>query len=241
MAHTDRATELERLEQVNLFRGLGATELERIRELGRTRQLEPAAMYFRQGDPADTLYVLLEGQIKLTQLSPDGSQVLVRFVQPGEMFGGVSVFGDATYPVSAESVSDSSALAWDSSTLVSMMEAHPRLAVNAMRHLAGRLQELQQRNLELATERVERRIAHALLRLAQATGRKVEGGVLIDLPLSRQDLAEMTGTTLYTVSRTLSAWQQQGLVEAGRERVLIRNAHGLVSIAEDLPPPSAKR
>lgn len=120
------------------------------------------------------------------------------------------------------------------------METHPRVALNTIHHLAQRVQELQQRNLELATERVERRIAHVLLRLVRASGRKAETGILIDFPLSRQDIAEMSGTTLYTVSRTLNAWQQKGLVEIGRERVLICNPHGLVAIAEDLTlPPHA--
>lgn len=84
-------------------------------------------------------------------------------------------------------------------------------------------------------ERVERRIARTLLRLVRQSGRKVSEEVLIDIPLSRQDLAEMNGTTLFTVSRTLSQWEQQGLIQAGRERIVIVMPHGLVSIAEDLP------
>jgi CRP-like cAMP-binding protein len=78
-------------------------------------------------------------------------------------------------------------------------------------------------------------VARALLRLARQAGQRAEDGVLIGLPLSREDLAEMTGTTLYTVSRILSHWEQQGFVEAGRERVLIHHPHALVAIAEDLP------
>jgi CRP/FNR family transcriptional regulator, nitrogen oxide reductase regulator len=238
MARTDLASSRHLLEQVSLFQNLRAEDLARIVEQARTRHIPHEAFCFRQDDPANILYVLTEGQVKLTQLSPEGDQVLLRFVHPGEMLGGVSLFGDAVYPVSAQAVQDCVLLTWDTDTLTRMMEAHPRMALNAMRHVAQRVQELQQRNLELATQRVERRVAHALLRLARASGRQVEGGVLIDLALSRQDLAEMTGTTLYTVSRTLSGWQQQGLIEAGRERVLIRYPHGLTAIAEDLPPPS---
>ena len=104
--------------------------------------------------------------------------------------------------------------------------------------MAERMQELQERYRELATERVAQRVARAILRLARQTGRRVEGGVLLDLALSRQDLAELTGTTLFTISRTLSEWEQQGLVEVGRERVLIKSPHGLVVIAEDLPGPA---
>ena len=120
-----------------------------------------------------------------------------------------------------------------------LMEQFPPIAFKAMRHMADQIQELQDRVRELSTERVERRIANALLRLAQQTGQKTPEGVLINLPLSRQDLAEMTGTTLYTVSRILSRWEQEEIVDTGRERVLIRVPHRLVIIAHDLPMPDS--
>jgi CRP/FNR family transcriptional regulator, nitrogen oxide reductase regulator len=235
MAQIDPSSQAKLLERVGLFQNLSSANIAKILELARTRRLPQDAFCFHQGDPATLLYVLTKGQVKLSQITPEGNQVLLRFIHPGEMFGGVAAFGDSTYPVSAEAVQDCIVLTWDTATLVRMMETYPPIALNAMRHLVQRVQELQQRNLELATERVERRIAHALLRLARASGRPVDGGVLIDLALSRQDLAEMTGTTIYTVSRTLSAWQQRGLIQAGRERVLIREPHGLTTIAEDLP------
>ena len=86
--------------------------------------------------------------------------------------------------------------------------------------------------MELSNEQVEQRVAHALLRLAKQDGRKVDAGVEIDFPISRQDVAEMTGTTLHTVSRILSAWEQQGLVEGGRQRIVLRDANRLHVLAE---------
>jgi CRP-like cAMP-binding protein len=79
---------------------------------------------------------------------------------------------------------------------------------------------------------VERRVAHALLRLAQQAGRKIERGIEIDFPISRQDIAEMTGTTLHTVSRILSAWGKRSLVASSRRRIVIRDAHALFVVAE---------
>jgi len=84
----------------------------------------------------------------------------------------------------------------------------------------------------MSTEEVERRIAHALLRLAHQGGRKTEDGVLIDFPISRQDIAQMTGTTLHTVSRIMSAWEKVGLVSSGRQRVVICDPHRLYLLAE---------
>ena len=115
------------------------------------------------------------------------------------------------------------------------MERFPRIAINGLRLVSQRWHEVEERYRELATERVERRIAQTLLRLVRQVGRRVENGVLIDLPLTRQDLADMTGTTHYTVSRILSQWEQEKLIETGRGRVLICYPHGLAHIAEDLP------
>lgn len=224
------------LQGIALFQGLSAPELAAVAQAARQRQVERGGAFFFQGDPATVCYVLVEGRLRLIQSTPEGQQVILRFIGPGEGFGIVASLSDTTYPATAEAVNDCLALAWDGAAVAQLMERYPRLAINGMRLLAQRVREFQDRLRELATERVARRVARTLLRLVRQAGRKVEGGVLIDLALSRQDLAEMTGTTLYTVSRILSHWEQQGLIETGRERVLIRVPHGLVAIAEDLPP-----
>lgn len=228
--------DLQILQGIRLFRHLGSSQLLEISQQARTRRFAKGEFLFHQGDPAGFLYVLLQGRVRLIQTTPDGQEVLLRFVRDGEMFGGISVLGDTTYPVSAQAADDCMTLCWDGETMAQLMERSPRLAVNALHLMAERIQELQDRLREMATERVERRIARALLRLLRQSGRKVEGGILIDLPLSRQDLAEMTGTTIYTVSRVLTRWEQQGLIQSGRARILVRFPHGLVAIAEDLSP-----
>jgi CRP-like cAMP-binding protein len=117
-----------------------------------------------------------------------------------------------------------------------LLERFPRLARNLMVLLSNQIQILQDRLREMATERVERRIAHTLLRLIRHAGRKVDEGILLDLPLTRLDLAELSGTTLYTVSRILSRWEADGIVNSKRQQVVIRVPHRLVVIAEDLSP-----
>jgi CRP-like cAMP-binding protein len=99
---------------------------------------------------------------------------------------------------------------------------------------------MQGRYEELATQQVEQRLARTLLRLVQRAGRRVDAGVLVDVRLSRQELAEMTGTSLFTVSRVLTRWQEAGVIETRRQRVLVRHPHGLVSIAESLPPTNSR-
>ena len=225
----------ESVQQSPLFRGLNAAQTTEVLRAARARKIARDGFLFQQGDPAAALYLLQAGRMRIQQVTPDGQQVLLRVVIPGEMFGGVTLLEDAAYPASARAVEECTALGWDIATMSRLMERFPRLALNALRLLATHMQNLQDSYRELATERVERRVARALLRLTRQTGRRVEGGVLIDFPLSREDLAEMTGATLFTVSRILSGWERQGLIESGRQRILIRRPHGLVAIAEDLP------
>ncbi len=215
--------------------GLSPGQLETLAAAGRTRRAARGAFLFLQGDPAAELLVVLSGRARLTQLTLDGQQVLVRFSGPGDVIGALAVTGAVEYPVSAEAVEPITVLAWDGAALAEQMAAAPALAANLLRMMAGRIQELQEQVRELATERVERRIARALLRLVQQTGRRTPEGILLDLPLSRQDVAELTGTTLYTVSRTLSRWEQEGIVASGRERVVVVAPHRLVALADDLP------
>ena len=172
----------------------------------------------------------------MSQIGPEGHQVLVRFVNPGEDFGAIAALSGMTYPLSAQAVEDCTAVTWDEITLKRILTTYPTITLNVLHLVTAYFKQLQERYRELATERVERRVARALLRLVQQAGRPVDSGVLIDLSLSRQDLAEMTGTTLYTVSRILSGWEREGLVDIGRGRVMIRNLPGLEAIAEDLTP-----
>ena len=219
---------------VALFSALEAGALTEIRSVARVRSVEAGSVFFREGDPAAAFFVLHAGSVKLTQLTPEGHQVVLRLIAPGDAFGGVAAVGGEVYPVTAEAVTDSSALEWPGSVMAGLMERHPKLALNALRFIAARLHELQVQYRQLATEKVERRVARALLGLVRQAGRRVESGVLIDLPLSRDDIAQMTGTTLYTVSRIVSRFEAEGILEAGRQRVVIRNPHGLLKIADDL-------
>lgn len=190
---------------------------------------------FHQGEPAELLFLVVSGRVKLTQVGADGQEVIVRFVGPGQILAGVALVPGATYPVDGEMVEAGRLLAWARRDLARLAEEHPQLALRTTAVITERLREIQERFRELATQRVAQRLARALLRLARQTGRRTEAGVELDLPLSRRDLAEMTGTTLYTVSRQLSAWEDEGIVTGGRERVVVRAPHRLAEIAEDLP------
>lgn len=223
------------LNTIDLFRGLPASVHQAILEEARSLAFDEGSFLFLQDDPAERIFLMVEGRVKLFQLADDGQQVLMHVMTPGRMFAAISLVQGAAYPVSAEAAEHCRVLYWSQEAMLALIERFPQLALNALRVLAGHVREFQNRYRELATERVERRLARTVLRLASQTGRKVDEGVLLDLPLTRQDLAEMSGTTLFTVSRILTQWESKGLVLTGRERLIIRFPHGLVSIAEDLP------
>ncbi len=221
------------LKQVIVFQNATDDDLNQIIQNSITRSLEEGEFFFLQGDPANYLYVLVNGQVKLLQTNPSGQQVNLRTIYPRQMFGALgAVREQADYPASAQALENSSALAIKSAFLHEMMETRPYLSFDLMKLMTSYIQEMQSRYRELATERVEQRIARALLRLTVQSGQKVDEG--IDLAFSRQDLAEMSGTTLYTVSRVLADWERQGLIRAGREQIHITNPHGVVRIAEGL-------
>lgn len=228
------AVDTAMLRAVPLFKGVDEAVLRDAIAAAHLRRVAAGGVFFRENDPATHIYLLVEGRVKATQLSPEGHQVIHMLLTSGEAFGGVAALGEGVYPITAEAAENSLALSWDATTITDLMRQHPEIAINMARFVARRLHELQVLHRQLMTERVERRVARALLKLARHAGRRVEHGVEIDFPLSRQDLAEMTGTTLFTVSRLLSGWEAQGLVATGRRKITIREPHKLVKIAEEL-------
>lgn len=207
--------------------------------IGMERRVEEGAFFFFQGSPADHLYVLLSGRAKLCQITPDGQQVNLRNLNPNQLFGAIgAVEIDAVYPACAQAIEDSTAIAFASSDFHRFLEDRPHLSFGMMRMMTGYIKEMQDRYRESVTEKVEQRIARVLLRLAGQTGVKVNEGVLIELAFSRQELAEMAGTTLFTVSRVFGTWEKKGLIKAGRERVTLTDPHGVMQLAEGLAKPN---
>jgi CRP-like cAMP-binding protein len=201
-------------------------------EASHEKRLHASGFYYHQGDPAEYMFVLVRGQVKRFRLGPDGRQSLIQVVDTIQPFGLAAMTG-SMYPVTAQAGEDCQAIAWHRDELMQQVMRIPQLALNAMKIMSEQLSEIQERFHQVTTQRVEQRLAHTLIRLAAQSGKRVKEGIMIDLGLTRQDLAEMSGTTLYTASRTLSQWHVQELVVAGREKVIIRNPHGLARIIEE--------
>ncbi len=220
------------LQEITLFKDLTPPQLGEIYQSGVMCRVSRGDFFFHQSDPATALYVLLEGQVHLTCINAQGKQVIIRLISPGTDFGTLVSIPNKIYSLSAQATEDCLALVWRDDERDYLYKKYPALPISALNLVEQRLHHLQTRYLELATERVEQRLARALLRLTQERHRYNGHNKQQTLTLSRQDLAEFTGTTLYSISRILCEWERQGLVEIGRERVKICHIPNLKAVAE---------
>lgn len=161
----------------------------------------------------------------------DGAEVLVDVVTPGTMFGSVAALGRSTYPDTAQALTVSCALRIPAIDFRAILAEHPDVALAVLDDLAGRLEQAQQTVRRLSGGTVEQRVASTLLALADRVGERRGDSVLLQLPLTRGDLAAMTGTTTESVSRTLSKLRRQGLVETGRRWTAVTDTEGLAALA----------
>jgi CRP-like cAMP-binding protein len=197
-----------------------------------SRRCAAADVVFEQGGEASEFFLLLHGRLRVTQVTPDGQQIVVRMVNPGDLFGIARALRRDDYPATCAAAIDSIVLAWPMSVWDDLLARHHELAIGAMRTVGARLQDAHTRIREMTTEVVERRVGHTVLRLTKQSGKREAQGIRIDFPISKQDLAEMTGTTLFTVSRILSAWESAGVVVTGRQQLLVTDPHRLLLIAD---------
>jgi CRP-like cAMP-binding protein len=196
------------------------------------RALRPKETLIRQGDPAATFFLIERGYLKLTQLTPEGAEVIVRFVGPWDPVAGVAALGEAPYPVTATACDGVACLAWPRATLAELLARYPQLKTNILREMTSHMDDALMRLRELATMKVSQRLAHTLLRLTQPATGAPAAGLTVPHSLTRQELAELTGTTLFTVSRILTGWEDQGLVHSTRAKVVVIDADGLREAAE---------
>jgi CRP/FNR family transcriptional regulator, nitrogen oxide reductase regulator len=214
-----------------LFTGLSQRECSEIVSCARARTFARDEILFSQGQPVRSLILLQSGSVKHTQVSESGSEVLLRMSGTGDA---VNVQGEAascSHTCSARAMEQCRALVWEYSKLQALLTQYPQIRRNIGRILSARLQELEERFREVATEKVAKRLALVLLRLLKQIGKPSAEGIQVSL--SREELAQMTGTTLFTISRVLSRWAEQGFVTPRREAVLVSDLQRLESVSDD--------
>ncbi|MCE7947161.1 MAG: Crp/Fnr family transcriptional regulator [Chloroflexi bacterium CFX4] len=222
--------------RAELFADLPPHLYDQLLQTARICHIRNGEYLFHQGELAYTFYLLQRGRLRLVQHTPEGKDVTLATFSEGDLIGLLVAISSDSYPATAEALEDCELLALQGAPMWQVMQQHAPLAVRVVRMLAARLHEAHERIRELSAERVQQRLARSLVRLARKVGvKQADGSIYLDVRLSRQDLAQMNGTTLETVSRTLTAWQREGLLDAGREQITLIKPHDLVLIADDLP------
>lgn len=210
------------------FSKLSRDQIREILDQAVSRRYEAGTAIFHEGHDADRFFLLLDGYLRVIKTTPDGNQIIVLHISPGQLFGIAPALQRDTYPATAVAAAESIALSWPARLWSVFAAAYDGFATESYKTLGLRLGQIQQTLTEMATLAVERRVASALLRMANQSGRKTERGVEIAFPVTRQNISDMTGTTLHTVSRLLSAWEKEGIVESARKHIVVTDPHRLV-------------
>lgn len=221
---------LQILHGVPFFRQLSHAEVAQINARFHARDFQPGEVIYGAGAPAEHLYAVATGKVKLVRHTLGGQDVLLDILSPGEVFGSLAMLGQDRYPETARAQTACCVLEVSARDFGAILRRHPSVALVALDFVGARLQEARETVSQLSSATVEARIATALLKLAQKLGREQDGALLIQMPLSRQDIAEMTGATIETASRVMSQFRKDGLIDSGRQWVALRDPAALAAI-----------
>lgn len=223
---------LEILGRLPFLASLPPGELVRVNESFHTFDFSEGDTIYFAGDPADHLYVVATGHVRLMQHSEAGKDVLFELLAQGDFFGSLTPGGDERYKETAQAHSHACILAITAADFRDLMVAYPSIALAVLDLTAGRLQTARETVRQLSAFSAEKRIAAVLLHLANKLGEQQDGGLLIQTRLSREDLAQMTAATPETVSRIMAQLQKDGLINSGRQWVAITDLETLAALAE---------
>ncbi len=219
MAITERSH--SGIEDAAIFKGLSADELKLVLGRASLREAPRGVSLFRQAEPASKVFLLESGRVRLHEITPDGLELLIRFVRPGEVFGDKGAIPGADYRASAGTDAAVRAYAWTTKTMVALLEAVPRLAVNLFTIATRYLHYSRERYRMLATAPVERRIHWAVTELARTSGSTDGNATAITGRTLQRDIADLGVTTIYSVNRVLRGYEQRGILTRKRGRIVL--------------------
>lgn len=218
------------LNKIPIFNTLSGSDVKEITPYFIPASFKKREVIFSEGDPSEWLYVVTEGKVKITKLSQDGKEIILEVVPPLDFFGGIAVMRGFPYPANAVAMEDTKLLKISRSNLMRILDRFPNLMYCMALQVGERVKESHETLKNIALERVEARIASLLLKLADKTGSKSADGMVIDMKLTKQDIAEMVGTTVETSIRTMSKFKKLGIVAERDGRIVIKNQEKLKAL-----------
>jgi CRP-like cAMP-binding protein len=226
------SAELDRaLLQARVFSKLASDDRRRLAGVARLHRYRRGEAVFTEGDPPEQFCTVLKGRVKVFKMTPSGKDVILEIFGPGDPLGAVAAYDGHPFPASAVAIEDSEVLLVPRQAFFALLEQHPTLVRGLLSGLTHRLAELAFRLAELTGGRVEPRFARLFLKLAQEQGRPERGGVFVPVALSRQELADMTGTTIETSIRIMSRWGKHRTVVTEKDGFLVLNQAELETLA----------
>jgi CRP/FNR family transcriptional regulator, nitrogen oxide reductase regulator len=220
-----------------LFADVPGSVCKEILALARPRDFISRDVIFSAGAPAKEIFLLTSGRVKITQVSQNGNEVILRLDLPGDVMGALALEPEGTHSSTAQAIQDCRTVAWDATTFEAVLERFPILRRNTERILERRICQLERRLCEVSTATVAPRLAHTLVRLIGQVGYKSNGHLEIDL--QQELVAQMTAMTPFTVSRMLSRWEEQGLVSLRRGAIVVRDYKALLDLSKGRKIPRA--
>jgi CRP/FNR family transcriptional regulator len=211
----------ESLKKINLFSFLSNEQLDYVAQLVIERFYKAGRIIFFENEPGEAVFFLKSGRIKVTKADDDGREQILHFVHPGEMFAEVVLWGDSSYPATAEVIEDAEVQLIRNQDMERLILEHPDIALGFLKIMAQRLRFAQRQINELALMSTTRRMASMLLYLAADQGKKTNKGIKIDISLTKQDLASLIGTSRETANRILSDFKKQRAIEVDRQEIII--------------------
>ncbi|MBW7958925.1 MAG: Crp/Fnr family transcriptional regulator [Candidatus Promineofilum sp.] len=222
---------LKILQRLPFFTSLTAQEITEINTLFREVGFEAQESIYHAGDPAIRLYVVAAGIVKIMRHALNGQEILLDILTSGEFFGSLSLTDDDTYSDTAIAQTAACTLSISKSDFRSILARYPTVALAILDITSKRLHEAHETIRQISAHTVEERTAHTLVKLAEKLGEPHDVGLLIQTPLSREDLAGMVSSTPESVSRIISQFQKADLIDTGRQWIAITNLPRLREVA----------
>jgi CRP-like cAMP-binding protein len=216
-----------------VFRRLSAPDLHTIAQVATARHYEKGQVIFEQDSAADAFYTIASGRVKIFKMLPTGKDLILEIFGTGDPLGAIAAYDGRPFPASAVALEDTVCVVIPRATFFRLLEAHPSLVRGLMLGMTIRLVELTNRLAQLSGTRVEPRFARLFLKLADQMGREERGGLFIPLALSRQELADMTGTTIETGIRIMSRWGKEEVVRTEKDGFVILDRRTLEATAAE--------
>jgi CRP/FNR family transcriptional regulator len=222
---------LDLLARTPIFRRLKPDDRARVAEVSHVATYARGDVIFGEGDAAESFFVVASGRVKVSKLTPGGKEVILEIFGVGDPLGAVAVYEGFPFPASATALEDTICVLIPRQQFFQLLERHPSLVRGLLLGLTTRLVELTNRLAELTGTRVEARLARLFLKMADEIGQTDSRGAFIPMALSRQELADLTGTTIETAIRVMSRWNKQHLVHTEKDGFVILNREGLESLS----------